>query len=380
MKQLKYLFISLAALCMAACTQDDDFLPDGGTDTADGDLQEYTFTVGIDRSMEGDDESVSTRATATTDDAPTRCLMQAIYNGTGGEVYTGEENGNGYSFTVKLAAGNTYTFCFWADNGTQDVTSLTAVPYTIGTIAFAESVTDTPENLVTNGITLAHVVTKVSLVTTAATTIAEDEPFTAATQCAGTYNVLTGTASGTQDYTTSETSGSFSANAGVTSFYVLPAADTQDITIGCHLLEQAIASVPLAVNTHVTLRGDLSEESGNWQTTDEYIVAQMNEYFFGENGTPIGQSIIPDEYLLDGTAEDVNKLFQKITRNPDFLVGSGERQWIIGSGYGDKHYLFLIYSEVGGGYVTISWRRDSEYIDWITRQDSSLPKFPTVDP
>lgn len=390
MKRLKYLLILSLALLAASCSKDDGFAP-GTDDNPGGDLQEFTFTVGMDYTLEGENgtaapmaKSPATRAIE--DDTPTRCLME-VFDVANFEtedlrgVQQGVINADGsFTFTVKLKGGNTYKFCFWADNGDEEITSLKAVPYTIGTVAFAA----TKECWVNEmkGVTLKHVVTKVSLATTAATAI--DGDVTLATQCATKYNALdegTVTASAEQTYSAS-VSDSYGPDdkADVVSCYVIPTTEKQDITIGCHLLTQTIADVPLAPNTHVTLRGDLSENNENWRATDEYIVAQMNAYFFGADGNPIGQQTTPNEYLLNGTTEDVNKFFQKITRNPDFSVDSGERLWVIGSGYGDKHYLFLRCYDTMGVYVNINWYRDSESTTWTVREDSFLPKFPTVEP
>lgn len=393
MKRLKYLFILFAALLAAACSKDDGFTP-GTDDNPGGDLQEFTFTVGMDYTLEGEEgtaapmaNSIATRATATTDDAPTRCFME-VFDVANWEtpdlrgVQKGVMNADGsFTFSVKLRGGSTYKLCFWADNGTQEITSLKAVPYTIGTVAFAATVEYWVDELnKMKGTMLKHVVTKLTLATTTATEIDAGASLTATMQSATTYNALLGNAGGLQDYTTSAISGSFGANEEITSFYVLPTAnaETQDITIGCHLLEQTIAGVPLAPDTHVTLRGDLSEDNENWRATDEYIVAQMNKYFFGADGNPIGWQSTPNEYLLNGTTEDVNKFFQKITRNPDFSVDSGERLWVIGSSYADKHYLFLRYYTSMGGYVNINWVRDSESTTW-TVMSSSYPAFPTID-
>ena len=261
MKRLKYLWILFAVLLVASCSKDDGFAP-GTDDTSGGELQEYTFTVDVDYTLTGDDETaastaknIGTRATATTDDTPTRCFME-VFDVANWEtpnlpgVQQGVKNADGsFTFTARLVEKNRYKFCFWADNGDGEITSLKAVPYTIGTVAFAATL----ECRITEvtGVTLKHVVTKVTLATTATTTITAGEEATLATQCATEYNALLGTVtqSGEQTYKSS-TSGDYDANANVVSCYVIPTAEQQDITIGCHLLEQTIADVPFTVNTH----------------------------------------------------------------------------------------------------------------------------------
>lgn len=264
----------LLALCVVSCGKDDGFLPDG-TDGNTGELQEFTFTVDVDYTMTGDGgaaaptvKSPGTRATAIEDDAPTRCFIQvfdALLGEAVGEIQeaTGADN---YTFTVHLVPKQRYIYCFWADNGRQEITSLESVPYTLGTVAFTASVRGTPES-VNEAVTLKHAVAKVTLVTTTATDIANGKRASLTVDCATRYNMLleAGLDPYTQTFTSYKT-GSVSVGEDVLSCYIIPVAAKQDITIGCHLLTQTVTDVPLSANTHVILRGDFSENNKNWKT------------------------------------------------------------------------------------------------------------------
>lgn len=162
MKQLTIIFTLLTALLLAAsCSKEE--LPGGESTEEAGEMQTYIFSVSADLAMEGDAE---TRSAGTQAELPTRCFMQALGDSDLTSVSVGDSNGNGsFTFFVRLPSNRTYTFMFWADNisDTTPPASLTAMPYTQGTVAFVAKVTDTPENIISNGVSLKHIVTKVSL-------------------------------------------------------------------------------------------------------------------------------------------------------------------------------------------------------------------------
>lgn len=294
MKRLKYIFILITALSALSCSKDDDLRPDG-TDIPCGELRTFTFSASIDRCMtETGDGQPKTRTrgiSANKDDKPTRCYMQvfnADFTKAVTELLSGQKDNGNYTFEVQLAPDATFNYLLWADNGTQSVTDLTSVPYTPNTVAFAASISGTPETVISSGIALTHVVAKVTLATSTETTVEADGEASVSTSCAAAYNVRTSTVSGTQDYTTSARSGSFVANQEITSFYLLPAAEKQNIIINCHLLTQTIADVSVKPNVHITLKGNLSENEGNWESTPQYYEQVFTNIFFREDGTPSG--------------------------------------------------------------------------------------------
>ena len=290
------IFTLLAALLLAtSCSRDE--LPGGGNADEPGPVQAYTFTVSPDLTMEGD---AAARSEGTRDELPTHCFMQILGNNVSPDVQTGESIENGsFTFSVeKLLSSTTYTFLFWADNGSGDApTDLRAVQYTPGTVAFAARVDDTPENVIKNGVSLKHAVTKLSLQTTVATSASEEETVKVTTISATTYNVADLSASSSSAQTATKTFGAstdFAANSNVATFYFIPQSETQNVDVEFHLLKQTIEDVPLAANSHVTLQGDLSEDNPKWGATSEYVKEKINFFFKKEDGTSEGT-------LEDGT-------------------------------------------------------------------------------
>ena len=145
--------------------------------------------------------------------------------------------------------------------------------------------------MIENGIILKHVVTKLSLKTTAATSASEEESIKVTTTCATTYNVDDPSASSYSEQTvtkTFDTSTGFEANNNIATFYFIPKSETQNVDVEFHLLKQTIESVPLAANTHVTLQGDLSENNPKWGATKEYVEKQIKHFFTYEDGNSKG--------------------------------------------------------------------------------------------
>ena len=309
MKLLNYIFTLITlALLATSCSQDE--LPGGGGDTPiTGQTQTYTFTVSPDQTMEGD---AATRSEGTDAEMPTRCFMQVIKpSGEAEEIITETKDNttSNYTFTVRLASNTEYTYLFWADNGTQEISSLTAVPYTQGTVAFAAKETGTPGNI--TNVSLKHAVTRLSLQTKEAISVEEGETIQVTTTCATTYNVANPSASPYSEQTTTktfDTSADFTANSNIATFYFIPTSETQDVDVEFHLLKQTIADVPLAANTHVTLQGNLSEDNANWGATSEYVEEQINFFFKNEDGTPVSERF----YLQKGKIEDLEAVLSAI--------------------------------------------------------------------
>lgn len=273
MKRLKYLLILSLALLAAACSKDDGFAT-GTDDTPGGELQEFTFTVGMDYGMEGEDGTVAPMAnsiaTRATDDAPTRCLMQVFradseYTIT--RVQEGTATGNGWTFTVRLPSNEICRFVFWADNQSYPINDLNRIDCQPGIVAFTDAATGTPEK-VNNEIRLKRAVAKVTLITNAETTIGTGTWLKATTQFASLYNGWRGGVANSHPnpYRCYTSSGTYEAGDEIASFYVMPGAERQDITVTWHDgWELTIANVPLSANTHVILRGDFSENNENWK-------------------------------------------------------------------------------------------------------------------
>ena len=318
------------ALLAASCSQDE--LPEDGGDTpVTGQTQTYTFTASPDIVMEGEAETRT--PTATTDDQPTRCFMQ-VYDAAGVTKVTdpiaGTPGSDNYSFTVQLASNTEYTYLFWADNAETEITDLTAVSYTAGTIAFACSTTGTPEEVIGTTVNLKHAVTKLTLQTTTETSAEAGEAVRVTATCASSYNVANPANSTFSSQTAEkvfEAATDIAANQEVATFYFIPGEGEQSVDVEFHLLKQTIESVPLAANTHVTLQGDLSESSSKWgNPTSAYIETKFQSYFFNENDQPKGYNSGYDEnYHIDNaTNESVIALFKEITRSNSFqLPGVG---------------------------------------------------------
>ena len=323
MKQLTVIFTILTTLLLAtSCSKDE--LPGSESTDEPGQMQTYTFTVSPDLMMEGDAE---TRSAGTTEEMPTRCFMQILGNNVSSDVQKDESIENGsFTFSVELLSNTDYTFLFWADNSSGNTpTDLRAIQYTPGTVAFTAREVNTPENVIKNGVSLKHVVTKLSLKTTEATSASEEESIKVTTTCATTYNVDDPSATSYSEQTatkTFDTSTGFEANNNIATFYFIPKSETQSVDVEFHLLKQTIESVPLAANTHVTLQGDLSEDNPKWGVTNEYIETKFRSYFYEDNDSPKGQYHDGFYSFKNGKVEFITALFKEITRNDSFVIPS----------------------------------------------------------
>lgn len=278
-----------AAALLASCSQDDAL--QSTVNTNEG-LKPMTITASL------PSEGMQTRAAG--DEAATRCYMQ-ILNGDGTELEDGnskpipmDPDGGTFTTTVFLKGDNTYDFLFWADTETatgQNVpTDLTAVAYTNNgqTIAWAGKDLDKQWTAGGINVTLSHVVSRVTVITTSEFTGSEEWPFTVTVPAVyGTYNVAEMKAVADSQvsggYTLNVTDGEYEANAEVAHFYVLGDGSTQKLAL--HYdgpLENPaidIYDVPVSPNTHITLTGDIYHSglvSGN-------VTATVSEDWTDEN-------------------------------------------------------------------------------------------------
>lgn len=269
MNRLKRIPIVFTIILLASCSQDNAF--NDAHDGPDGEGVVVTFTAAMDYSIAGagSDANVSTQRAATRSEGtaverPNRCYAQAIPQD-GSEttgVIAGSANATGgYDFRLRLKPGVTYDFLFWADNAEGVAPDdLTAVGYTPGVVAFAAHTGGTAETA-SQTVTLTHIVAKVTLVTTTAvpaeTSISLEYP------TATSYNVLTGAVSGSSRQTTGGSGPGYPAGDEVLIAYLLP-TDNRTITLTVNGTRKELTGVPLAADTHVTLQGDLSGKTHDY--------------------------------------------------------------------------------------------------------------------
>ena len=303
MKHLKYIFTTfVVALFAASCSQEE--LPGEGGDTpVTGQTQTYTFTVSPDIVMEGD---AKTRSEGTDAEMPTRCFMQVFDSNdpTSSTFYEGAKEGDSYTFTITLASDKSYDYCFYADNGTANITDLCNItwPNTGNVVAYAHKLSGKPDDIELS-VTLKHIVTKITLKHIGSPfTVAADEEFKISFPYADTFNVLDNTAStvnGYEEFTYTFAEGKTINNGDeVCSFYIIVPADVEvwsDITLDLYQLTQTISGIEWKSNSHVTLQGDLSEDNPKWGATSEYAQKQINYFFKKKDGTT-------SEGTLDGGA------------------------------------------------------------------------------
>ena len=332
MKQLRYIFMAFAvALLATSCSQDE--LPGGGSADEPAQPQAYTFTVSPDLTMEGD---AAARSEGTDAEMPTRCFMQVFDSDepVNTDVIKGEKEGDNFIFTVTLASGKLYDYCFYADNGTYLISDLSNItwPNTGDVVAYAYKRSGEPEEVMS--VTLKYIVTKITLKHVGEPfTVAAGEEFKITFPCADTYNVLDNAAStgnGYEDFTyTFDKLTGFNSGDEVCTFYtIVPynVAAYPDITLTYHWRHLTIEGVTLEQNAHVVLQGDLSESSDKWNPTSADIEAKFRSYFYGDNGFPKGyNSQQPFFYeYQNGTIEDVTSFMREITRNDSFVIPSND--------------------------------------------------------
>lgn len=276
MKQ-KRLFLMLGmAVMLVSCSQDEL----GGART-DGAL---TITATV-------DNGIGTRAsTYDSDDVDIdECLLE-VYDAEGslvGSQLTGTPGGTEGTFTFTVSGLDPdaqYDFVFWADSkaaatygGSLKERKLTDAADLTKALAFQGRIDDCKPADAT-AVTLTHAVAKVTLKTTGAMTTGDNVTL-AMTGIADTWDVLTGTATGTaaKTYTYALTTdiAQPQTDAEVTTFYVPAPAlgSTSDITLsyanasGSKQGSTSVTNVPLQANYRTVLKGDVSALFGGTTAT-----------------------------------------------------------------------------------------------------------------
>lgn len=323
MKQLTVIFTILTALLLAtSCSKEE--LPGGESTDEPGQIQTYTFTVSPDLAMKGD---TPTRSAGTPEEMPTRCFMQIFGNNVSQDVQRGKSIENGsFTFSVNLP-NTTYTFLFWADNGSGDTpTDLRAVQYTPGTVAFAARETNTPENMIENKVSLKHIVTKITLRHNGTNTFSPktNDVMTATLPCATTYDISKENVSGNETYKFAHT---FLENTPMTeatdicNFYVLsPSNANSNVEISFHNHALTINNISMQSDTHITLSGDFSSKNNQWSITEAIRKETLQSCFF-DGDKPKGEYKESEGYMLYSNQETVNRFFSTILQrnNGSFL-------------------------------------------------------------
>ena len=323
MKHLKYIFMAFAVALLAASCSQEELSGDGGDTPVTGQTQTYTFTVSPDIVMEGD---ARTRSEETEEEKPDRCFMQVFDSDdpTSSTFYEGAKDGDSYTFTITLASDKSYDYCFYADNGTANITDLCNItwPNTGNVVAYAHKLSGKPDDIEPS-VTLKHIVTKITLKHIGDSfTVAAGEKFKITFPCADTYNVLNDAAStengGYENFTYTFAEGK-TINDGdeVCSFYTIVPADVEDwseITLDLHQLTQTISGIEWKSNSHVTLQGDLSEGNPKWGATSEYVKDKIDFFFNNENGDPEGTEDygVYIFYLPSGNIADLEAVLSAI--------------------------------------------------------------------
>ena len=267
MKRQNFLMLAAAAL-LASCSQDDALQ---STVHNNEGLKPMTITVSLPT------DGMQTRAED--DEAATRCYVQ-ILNGDGTELEDGNSepipmnpDGKSFSTTVYLNGSEIYDFLFWADTEATDAAApadLRAVEYTNGkTIAWAGKLDNAPWTAGGIEISLKHVVSRVTVITTSDFAGSEIYPFIVTVPTVyNKYNVAASAVVADSNvsggYELNVTDGEYEANTEVCHFYVLGGNETtsqEQLTLqykGPH--ENPVipfSNVPLLANYHITLKDDI---------------------------------------------------------------------------------------------------------------------------
>ena len=370
MKHLKYIFTTFAVVILAASCSQDELPGDGGDTPVTGQTQTYTFTVSPDIVMEGD---AKTRSEGGTDaEKPNRCFMQVFDNDVpvNTSIKEGAKEGDSYTFTITLASDKSYDYCFYADNGTANITDLRDItwPNTGNVVAYAHKLSGKPGDMETS-VTLEHIVTKITLKHIGSSfTVAAGEEFKITLPCADTYDVLSNTATveyGYENFTYTFSEGK-SINDGdeVCSFYTIVPVDVEnwsDITLNLHHLTQTISGIEWKSNSHVTLQGDLSEDNPKWEATSEYVKDKIDFFFTDENGDSEGdlEDGVYKFYLPPANITDLEKVLSAIFhKNVELNLTSGN----IFNEVLDNDYTFEIQNNTNSKCLDISINDNKTYV------------------
>lgn len=281
----KFSFLMLAAaVLLASCSQNEDVLQTG----IDGTSQTVTITANTGGSM-------TTRATnAQGDEQVTRCLIQ-IFEKTGTEgqelqpmegydtpqLMEGSETG-GFSATVTFNTAKKYSILFWADegenaytyDGTEGLQSVTVAENAAPGIAYAGSTEWSSTNGTTVGVDLKHAVAKVTLHSTTAVPDGRTVTLTGLTEYS-TFNLLTKAVTAEKTFT-HEVTGT-GADGDIMTFYALVDGETQTLTLNAGGADVEIPNVPLALNKHVILTGDVANAGLATVTFEATVVEDWGE-------------------------------------------------------------------------------------------------------
>ena len=268
-KRQNFLMLAAAAL-LASCSQDDALQ---STVLNNEGLKPMTITASLPT------DGMQTRAAG--DAAAARCYVQ-ILDKDGNPLEDNNSvpiemtpNGGTFSTLVYLNGNKTYDFLFWADTEkTNDDKSnapadLKAVAYTNGqTIAWAGKIDNNPWNADGVNVTLSHVVSRVTVITTSYFAGSETYPFIVTVPTVyNKYNVAEGAvvedSKDSDGYKLNVTDREYEANTEVCHFYVLGDGETsqEQLTLqykgpkGNPVI--TFSNVPLLANYHITLKGDI---------------------------------------------------------------------------------------------------------------------------
>ncbi len=314
-KKFSFLMLAAAAL-LASCSQNED----GLQTRIDGTSQTVTITANTGGSM-------TTRATnAQGDNEVTRCLIQ-IFEKTGPEgqelqpmegyetpqLMEGSETG-GFSATVTFNTAKKYSILFWADegenaytyDGTEGLQSVTVAENVAPGIAYAGSTEWSSTNGTTVGVDLNHAVAKVTLRSTTAVPADRTVTLTRLTEYS-TFNLLTKAVTTKKTFTHEKTG--TGEDGDIMVFYALVDGETQNLTLNAGGADVEISNVPLAMNKHVILTGDVANAGLATVTFEAKVVEDWDETttitLIPDNAVKItsDNSTISDDgnYVVSGT-------------------------------------------------------------------------------
>ena len=184
-------------------------------------------------------------------------------------------------------------------------------------MAFAANETNTPENVINNGVMLKHIVTKITLQHNGENTFSPqiNDVMTATLPCATTYNISEETASGsnTHEFTHTFSSGTPITQAtNICDFYVLaPSNASSNVGISFHNHKLTISNISMPADTHITLSGDFSSQNEKWELPDAVREEAFQSCFYNDNGTPKGEESQGD-YLFYTDQTTVQRFFDEI--------------------------------------------------------------------
>ena len=311
-KKFSFLMLAAAAL-LASCSQNEDGLQTG----IDGTSQTVTITANTGGSM------TTRSANAQGDEQVTRCLIQ-IFEKTGAEgqvlqpmegyetpkPMTGSETG-GFSATVTFNTAKKYSILFWADegenaytyDGTEGLQSVTVAENAAPGIAYAGSTEWSSTNGTTVGVDLKHAVAKVTLHSTTAVSAGHTVTLTGLTEYS-TFNLLSKTVTAEKTFT-HEVTGT-GADGDIMTFYALVDGETQTLTLNAGGADVEIPNVPLALNKHVILTGDVANAGLATVTFTATVVED-----WGETTTIT---------LIPGNAVEINSDNSTISDDGNYVV------------------------------------------------------------